>query len=212
MHDKEVYRRVAQIHANNIDQGFLSTLGTPFLTLLYEAIDANESSVLLVARHKGQVVGFVSGAEGMGAIYRHLLRRFFKLAWALLPAMASPRKLWKIGEILLMSKKTQVRPDFPHAELLSIAIDPAQRGQGHAQNLYQELVEHFKGRRVSLFRIVVGEALPEAQRFYTKMGAQPLGQIEVHQGRVSLVYVHQISMDASPNADLRSAPGSKLKE
>jgi ribosomal protein S18 acetylase RimI-like enzyme len=193
MYDSEIYRQVAQLHASNIDQGFLSSLGTPFLSLLYEAIDVNESSVLLIAQHEGRVVGFVTGAEGMGSIYRQLLTRWPRLVVALLPAIASPRKLLKIAEILLMGKKAMPIPDLPHAELLSIAVSPTQRGQGHSQTLYRALVDHFRKRGVCGFRIVVGEQLETAHRFYKRMGATPVGQIEVHHGQASTIYVHRLS-------------------
>lgn len=195
MHSSDVHRQVAQLHASNIDQGFLSSLGTPFLTLLYQAIDANESSVLLVAQHEGRVVGFVTGAEGMGSIYRQLLRQWPRLFFALLPAMTSPRKLWKMTEVLLMGKKAAPVQDLPHAELLSIAVDPAHRQQGHAQRLYTDLVRHFQQRGVDRFRIVVGEPLEAAHRFYRGMGAEPIGHIEVHQGQTSVIYVHRLLPD-----------------
>lgn len=196
MHTSDVHRQVAQLHARNIDQGFLSSLGTPFLTLLYQAIDTNESSVLLTAQHEGRVVGFVTGTEGMSSIYRQLLRQWPQLFVALLPAMASPRKLWKMIEILLMGKKAAPLPDLPHAELLSIAVDQAHRQQGHAQQLYRDLMKHFQRRAVDRFRIVVGEPLEAAHRFYKGMGAEPVGHIEVHQGQSSVVYVHRLLPDA----------------
>ncbi|MBO3701655.1 MAG: GNAT family N-acetyltransferase [Candidatus Accumulibacter sp.] len=204
MHERDVYRQVAQLHASNIDQGFLSSLGTPFLALLYEAIDANESSVLLIARHEGRVVGFVTGAEGMGPIYRQLLRRWASLAGALLPAVVSPHKLWKIAEILLMGKKPQPLSDLPHAELLSIAVDPALRSQGHAGALYRGLVEHFRQRGVDRFRIVVGEPLAAAHHFYSRMGAEPVGRIEVHQGETSVLYVHRLARSGTPAHGIES--------
>jgi ribosomal protein S18 acetylase RimI-like enzyme len=190
MHNRDIYSQIAQLHAANIDQGFLSTLGTPFLALLYEAIDANESSVLLLAQSEGRIVGFVTGTEGMGPIYRQLLSRLPRLLWALAPSLLSPKKVLKIAEIFLVGKKTQVVLDVPHAELLSIAVDPSQRGQGHAQKLYQDLVQHFLQRGVNRFRIVVGDALGPAHRFYAKMGAEAVGRIEVHQGQASVMYVH----------------------
>lgn len=47
MSDQErraIYRAVADLHTQNIDQGFLSTLGPGFLSLLYQAIDKNPES------------------------------------------------------------------------------------------------------------------------------------------------------------------------
>jgi len=187
---KDVYRQVAQLHADNIRQGFLSSLGVPFLTLLYEAIDTNDNSVLFIVWHEGNVIGFVAGAESVGSIYRQLLRCWPKLLLTLLPVFLSPRKLWKILEILFLDRKEQSLPNLPSAELLSIAITQNQRSSGHAQSLYSQLVNYFHKRGVDRFRIVVGQTLTAAQRFYLKMGAYPVGCIQVHKGRISLVYVH----------------------
>lgn len=193
MRNHDIYQQIAHLHATNIDQGFLSSLGIPFLRLLYESIDANEASVLLTALDEGRVVGFVAGAVGMGSIYRELVRRWPRLFVALLPAMASPKKVWRIMETLLVGKKTHLLTDLPPAELLSIAVDPAHRHHGHAQGLYVDLVRQFQVRGVDRFKIVVGESLMGAHRFYRKMGAKPAGQIEVHRGQASVVYVHQLS-------------------
>jgi ribosomal protein S18 acetylase RimI-like enzyme len=190
MQTRDDYRQVARLHASNIDQGFLSTLGTPFLALLYEAIDAEDSSVLLVAREGPKVVGFVAGALGMRPIYAQLLRRFPRLALALLPAMLSPRKLRRIAELVFVGKKAQLMPGLPDAELLSIAVDPAYRGQGHAARLYQELAAQFGARGLSRFRIVVGSSLGPAHKFYVRQGARPVGEFEVHAGQRSVMYVH----------------------
>ena len=190
MYCKDVYRQVAQLHASSIDQGFLSSLGPSFLSLLYEAIDANESSVLLIATQNGRVVGFVTGAEEMASIYRQLLRRWPRLFMALLPAMVSPRKLSKIAEIVLMGSKAKPELDLPNAELLSIAVEQSQRGRGYAHSLFQDLVGHFRQRSMFAFRIVVGEQLTIAHRFYKRMGAEPVGRVEVHQGQGSIIYIY----------------------
>lgn len=192
MHDLHIYQQVARLHAENINQGFLASLGAPFLALLYEAIDANDSGVLLIVQRNGQVVGFLSAAEGMRSIYRQLLRRWLRLVFALLPALVSPRKLWKIAEILLLSTKNKALGGLPNAELLSLAVAPAHRRAGDAGQLFQALVNHFGERDVKDFRIVVGERLASAHCFYTKMGALAVGRIEVHGGEPSVVYVKSV--------------------
>jgi len=42
------YLQVAKIHASCIKDGFLTSLGERFLKLLYEAIDTNENSILIL--------------------------------------------------------------------------------------------------------------------------------------------------------------------
>ena len=62
------YRTVASLHCDYINQSFLATLGVPFLSLLYEAIDKDSESILLVERVDHSVVGFVAGTRELGRI------------------------------------------------------------------------------------------------------------------------------------------------
>jgi len=194
MNQAHLYRAVAELHVANINQGFLATLGLGFVSLMYRAIDEGEDSVLLVTRVNAQVVGFVAGATGMGPIYKRMLRYWPQLFWALLPSLFLPRRVWRIIEILRYSRSSGGTSGavLPAAELLSISVAPAFRGQHHAESLYQELCEHFLKRGLPKFKIVVGSALAPAHKFYRRMGAQPAAEIEVHQGSASTVYVQTL--------------------
>jgi ribosomal protein S18 acetylase RimI-like enzyme len=189
MTPSERYRQVAALHAANIDQGFLSTLGEPFLAQMYRALDEAEGSVLLTEEQDGRVVGFVSGAAGMGPIYRRMLRRPVRLGASLLPSLVRPARLKRIIEILRYSGRADANQPLPHAELLSIAVDRSARGTGVAERLYRRLQAHFAAHGIDAFRITVGDSLAPAHRYYRKMGAMPVGRIEVHAGEGSVVYV-----------------------
>lgn len=188
----ERYRQVARLHVRCLDQGFLATLGERFLALMYEAIDRADGTALLVEEAAGDVQGFITGGTGMGPIYRRMLRSPVRLALALAPALLRPSKLRRILEILRYSGDG-TRPDgVPDAELLSLAVAPEWRGQGVADRLYARLVEDFRSRGVDAFRITVGDALAPAHRFYQRMGATVAGDVEVHGGETSKIYVHRI--------------------
>ena len=204
MNPSHLYRSVAELHIANINQGFLSTLGVGFISLMYRAIDEGDDSVLLVAQSDGKVIGFVAGATGMKPIYRRMLRYWPQSFWALLPSLFSPRRVWRIIEILRYSRGGGGSSNgvaLPAAELLSIAVAPAFRGQHHAENLYQSLCEHFLQRKLPAFKIVVGSALAPAHKFYRRMGAQPAAEVEVHQGSASTVYVQALPWVQLPSAD-----------
>lgn len=186
------YRQVARLHAEGINQGFLSTLGERFLALLYEAMDRAPASVLLTHEEEGRVVGFVSGSHGLGAVYKALLRRPFRLAGALWPVLLSPAKLWRILEILRHSAGSEATRELPRAELVSIVVAPDWRGRQVAERLYRRLEAHFAAEGTPSFKIVVGEALAPAHRFYRRMGAVPAAEVTVHGGAKSVVYVHHI--------------------
>lgn len=185
------YRQVAVLHAENISQGFLATLGVPFLSLMYRALDEAKGSVLLTEEIHDRVVGFVSGCEGMGSVYRRMLRYPLRLGLALLPSIVRPGRVRRIVEIVRYGGGEGSTPDLPRAELLSIAVDKSVRGTGVAERLYRRLQSHFSDRGVDAFRIVVGDALLPAHRYYRKMGAMPVSRIEVHAGEGSVVYVQK---------------------
>ena len=190
--DKDVvYDQVAALHRSCIGQGFLATLGVPFLSLMYQAIDESDTAVLLTEQREGRIVGFVSGCVGMKAIYRRMIRSPFRLARALLPSLVRPACLAKVLDILRYDGgAASSKPDWPRAELLSIAVAPEARGSGVAETLYRDLASHFFAVGEPAFRIVVGDALQPAHRFYQRMGAIPVGRIEVHPGEGSVLYVH----------------------
>ncbi len=187
------YRTVASLHCDNINQGFLATLGVPFLTLLYEAIDKDSESVLLVERVDRRVVGFVTGTCGLGRIYKQLLLKPLRLIYSLKSCILSPSKMHKILEVLLISKGSNISADLPKQELLSIVVNPAYQGGGHAENLFKALCFHFREEGAGSFRIVVGSNLDRAHAFYKKMGSIPVKEIQVHKGADSVVYVKELS-------------------
>ena len=186
------YRTVASLHCDHINQGFLATLGVPFLSLLYEAIDKDSESVLLVERVELKIVGFVTGTRGLGRIYKQLLLKPLRLIYSLKACILSPSKMYKILEVLLISKGTNISADLPKQELLSIVVNPAYQGGGHAENLFNALCSHFREDGASSFNIVVGSNLDRAHAFYTKMGSIPVEEIQVHKGANSVVYVKEL--------------------
>ena len=187
------YRAIASLHCNHINQSFLATLGIPFLALLYEAIDEDSESVLIVDRVDHSVVGFVTGTSGLGRIYKRILLKPFRLIYSLKSCILSPSKIYKIIEVLLITKVNDISSDLPKRELLSIAVNPNYQGGGHAEHLFKALCSHFKEEGASSFSIVVGSNLDRAHAFYIKMGCTPVKEIEIHKGALSVVYVKDLS-------------------
>ena len=192
--DKYFYQQVARLHISEISQGFLPQLGMAFLTLLYEAIDECPSSVLLTHCVEGKVVGFVTGANSMKPIYRQLLYKPLHVFVSLLPSLVRPHLLRRIFEIMRYGQQTtsNLEVPLPDFELLSIVVDPVARGTGCADRLYQDLILYCRTKGIKDFKIVVGNALSPAHSFYTRMGAVPVGHVEIHAGEGSVVYVQGV--------------------
>ncbi|MBK6332965.1 MAG: hypothetical protein IPF45_04830 [Thermomonas sp.] len=107
------------MHAANIDQRFLATLGVPFLALMYRAIDEATDSVLLVEESDGRVLGFISGGTGMGSVYRRMLRKPVALGLSLLPSIVKPARIKRILDILRYGRNE------PTAQLPRAVVKPA---------------------------------------------------------------------------------------
>ena len=195
---KVVYNEVAELHATGINQGFLSSLGVDFLALLYEAIDSSDDAILLVEYGRGRVVGFVSGATSLGPIYKALLKRPVRLISTLWPVLLSPVKLWRILELMmhalwyLDAKSESASTTLPKFELISISVSLDARRSGVALRLYEALKEAAAERGFDAFKIVVGEQLHSAHKFYIRAGAMPVSKTAVHGNDISIIYVQEI--------------------
>lgn len=191
------YRQVAQLHAQGIDQGFLSGLGEGFLTLLYQAIDECESSALLVEITDEKITGFAACSRGMRPVYGQLLKRAPKLCLVLFPQLIKPAKLWGLFEVFRQTIKPADHglgegAQNPQHELLSIVVSPEMRGTGVAERLYQRLSGHLADSGAECFKIVVGKNLGPAHKFYQRMGAKQIGKTAVHGGALSTIYVQNL--------------------
>lgn len=170
--------------------------------MLYEAIDKDPGSVLLVREVDGETAGFVAGTLDVSRVYQRLKRQPHRLLPVLIPSLAKPSTWRKALEIRRQTSGggDAATADLPdRAELLSIAVDPRQRGTGIAADLYHDLVAWLRTQGVPGFRIIVGQDPPNApptmapaHRFYQKMGAHPLQNLQVHQNQESVVYFQRI--------------------
>ena len=185
---KHDYRIVAELHSDYINNGFLSTLGVPFLSLLYEVIDLDDQSVLLTEKVDNVVVGFVSGTHDLARIYKKILFKPFRLIYSLKSCFLSPVKIIKIIELIYIIKRNNIFFGLPNDELLSIVVNPVYQGRGHAENLFNSLSSYFSAKGTCDFRIVVGSDLKRAHAFYSKMGAVPVKEVQIHNGFRSVVY------------------------
>ncbi|MBX4200629.1 GNAT family N-acetyltransferase [Candidatus Parcubacteria bacterium] len=181
-------REIASIHKSEIRGGFLSSLPLPFLQTLYEAQIASPFSFCVIAKEEGRVIGFVSGVTDLNAFYKYFIsRHFFQSVLILLPKVFSSLK--KIGETLLYPKKSE---SLPKAELLVIAISSQFQGKGLGRLLLDGFLLQMKQRDVKIFKLIVGEELTNAIKFYEKNGFTFLKTITIHGKIPSRVYVYNI--------------------
>ena len=187
------YRQVANLHIAALKDGFLRDLGEDFLTVMYECISECPTAFLQIEKKEGVVIGFITGTASMYQVYRLMLKKRSRFWLAIFPSLISFRRLKGIAEIFLYSLKRESKTDLPLFELLSLAVSENERGAGISDRLYSGLTEFCRDRGIDSFKIVVGEELVSAHRFYLRMGAKPVSKVEIHGNVGSTVYVYKIS-------------------
>jgi L-amino acid N-acyltransferase YncA len=182
---------VAQLHKNYIRGGFLSSLGTSMLELIYEAITSSLHSVCLVSEDNGKIIGYISATVNVADFYKDFLRRnTFKAGWILLPRMFNWKTAKGILETLFYPQRKAAA--LPDAELLSIVVEKDYRERGVSGELFEALTEELRKRKVHEFKVVVGANLVSACKFYERMKGVLKAEIEVHKNEKSLVYVWKL--------------------
>jgi ribosomal protein S18 acetylase RimI-like enzyme len=180
-------RAVAQLHSTGIAEGFLSSLGTPFLARLYRAMARSSDAVLLLTRVDGEVVGFVAGSARPGRFYRWFLRTNApSAALALLPRALHPRVFFRMMETLRQVRSN--RGDDAAAELFAIAVSGSTRRGGIGAALVGRLEQELVEDGVDELTVVVGASNAGARAFYERLGFSDPDPIQVHRGELSVRY------------------------
>lgn len=187
---------VALLHKTGITASSLSFLGNSFLEKLYTAIAKSKDSFLIVAIKDSEIVGFVSGAMSKKGILICLIKtNFFSLVLVLFPKIFSLTTIKKMIDVLLYIVKDP-KKDYNNAspELLSIVVSEQWRRQGIGQKLFEEMADTFAEHGVQKFKMVVGQSLIHARKFYEDIGAEREKEMELHQGEKSFIYLYECKL------------------
>ena len=125
-------------------------------------------------------------------IREFLKKRPFQALIYIAPKLISFSKLRKALESLFYPGKKEFLK-MPKAELLVLAVRKEYEGSGFAQKLFEKLIESFREKGIKEFRITTGNELIRAQKFYHKMGAEKVNDMEIHKGHRSWIYRYKIS-------------------
>ena len=195
---------MARLHADGMPDAFLPTLGPRFLARLYRALATDPEAVALVAEGVDGVVGFAAGVPSVGGFYRRFARGHGPAAaLAAAPRLVRPsvaRRLLETVRYPAQETNGDGNGRLPDAELLSIAVAPGFRAGGTGRALADGVLTGLAGRGVDDIKVVVGAAIQGANRFYAKVGFTEAGQLTVHQGTPSKVWIRSCrSSSPSPS-------------
>jgi ribosomal protein S18 acetylase RimI-like enzyme len=191
-----VWEALARLHEDQIDGGFLASLGTRTLALLYSRLARSPRAVLFVATtggHDPTVVGFICGSTDTGKVYKDIiLRSWPQFLPRILPKLFSLGAAKRIAETLLYPAKKPPAPDLPKSEILNFCVSGTAQRKGVGRALFNALMTEFRRQEITACKIVTGASQVKAQRFYDALGAVRVATFEVHQGTQSVLYTFNI--------------------
>ncbi|HDS84318.1 MAG TPA: GNAT family N-acetyltransferase [Phycisphaerales bacterium] len=190
--DRSCAQTVAQLHIEGISTGFISSLGLPFLTALYEAIAEDMDSFGFVATDGDDVVGFAAFSTSLSKLYKQVVRRKgITFGFILARKMFSLEAIKKVWENIFYPSKMK-KMDLPDAELLSIVVAPQGRGRGVARQLIEAGLEECRKRHIDKVKVLVAESNKPANALYQNTGFERICQVDSH-GVLSNIYVVKLN-------------------
>lgn len=166
----------ARLHILGQPGTFLTSLGSEVLTVLYRTLPASQHAFGFAAidpQWPPSLIGFVSATTSTGALFAELGTRHLR---AFLPPLA--RRFARQPALIARAAQTALYPFLhaapraagPPAELLSIMVEPAQRGRGIGSLLVAALQAECRRRAIGALDVTVDAANAGAQRFYAAHG------------------------------------------
>lgn len=182
---------VANLHIQGISTGFISSLGSGFVTALYKIIAEDENSFGFVAVEDGKVLGFVAFSTNLSRLYKHIaLKKCFRFGFILARKMLSIQTIKKIWANIFYPKKMK-QMNLPDAELLSIVVAPEGRGKGIAKQLTDAGFEECRKMGIDKVKVLVAADNELANKLYRKCGFDLHSEVDSH-GVKSNIYVAKL--------------------
>jgi ribosomal protein S18 acetylase RimI-like enzyme len=176
------------LHDQGLDQSFLCQLGITFLTSMYSYFIKHE--LVYVYTEDEQVRGFISASLSTDKVMRRFVTSSPEgIFHILIAVLRKPSLLKSIYETYSSSHSTV---NLPSIELLSIVVSETVRQGGVGTQLLRALETELKRLGVETYKVVAGEKLLSANRFYIKNGFEKAAEVVIHGEDVSNVYVKYI--------------------
>jgi ribosomal protein S18 acetylase RimI-like enzyme len=122
---------LAKLHIQAFNNFFLTTLGSGFLQTYYQTcLKSKEAIAVCATNEKGEIIGFGMGCILSKGFHKRLVfQNFTKFSLqALRIIFTNPKAIFRLSYNL--DKNSNKIDDGNYAELLSIAVSPAEKGSG----------------------------------------------------------------------------------
>jgi glycosyltransferase involved in cell wall biosynthesis/ribosomal protein S18 acetylase RimI-like enzyme len=179
--------RMARLHALTHPGAFLPQLGERFLEVLYRAHVQEPVGVALVAETRGRMLGYSTGIVSTREFRRRFMRRYALPAGiAAAPRLARPALMRRL---LDLGRYPNLVRDLPEAEWTFIALDPDVHARGLGTALGREVLRALEAKGAREVKTFVARDNEASNRMVRRLGFEARGEIAIHDGRPSNVYV-----------------------
>lgn len=190
------YQKIAEIHFLTLDNSFLSSLGKSFLECLYKFLISKEH-IWVFEEEENKIVGFVSFSENSHSMMkRFILSRPVCLLKLLFVIFIHPQIILKVVETALAPfksmKSNKKKIELPDSELLSISVSKFTQAKGIGSQLLQALERFLIENNIYQYKVIAGNTLVSANKFYLKNGFKLSHQIKIHGKDISNVYIKNL--------------------
>jgi ribosomal protein S18 acetylase RimI-like enzyme len=183
------HRRIAELHYQGMEGGFLPSFGPRFLRALYRSMFGSGAARGIAALDGDRVVGFVYYTDDHASFFRRTLRhRPLPLAgYAAFGMLRRPRLLLQLVETL----RYQSRADLPgvSAEIYAWAMDPRYRQKGLGTAAVDAVEAMMQAEGIRVYKHTVYADNDEAIRWYEWRGHELQGHFDLYGRRWALYRV-----------------------
>lgn len=184
---------VVKIHIEAFPDSFLTKLGRPFLTLLYNEFTRNQFGY--VCWDEDEIAGFLAGIYSTADVFfkNFIKKHFFKLLFLLgktfiyNPSVLSPI-IWRANRLfrkkgMVYKKSVPVYDLLLHsdslvANALTLAVSFEHRGKGIAKQLWGHLLHDLPSRNIEAILASVDSDNISTNNLYKKMGFKMVARIK----------------------------------
>jgi len=201
-------RTAAALHIQGIKSGFISSLGSGFVTALYEAVANSSSSFGFAVEDDERVVGFVTFTSNINRLYKSVIaRRGFRMAAILAGKILSLKRIKKVLETLFYPARAGMG-QTASAELLSIVVCEDRRKQGLGTELVITSLQQCRRLGLEKVKVLVAADNEPANKLYRKCGFKFVRLIKNH-GILSNIY--EVRVTEALNNHLNNTSAEQCK-
>jgi ribosomal protein S18 acetylase RimI-like enzyme len=169
-------RRLADMHARRINEGFLASLGPAFLGRLYRRVVRSPRAFAVVAEERGRIVAFCAAAESVGRLYREFVIRDGIVAGV----VSAPRLVRALPHVVETLRYPGTTEKLPDAEILAVVTDVEAAGRGWGSLVLHETLAELERRGCASAKVVAGASNDSALALYRKCGFASTQSISIH--------------------------------